>query len=88
MNVWFEWEGPEYDQVYYDAVTASARHLRELVTREQGRYLNGMPVYSNYASRDTTLEMIYGDNLPTLQEIARKYDPNRIMTLAGGFKLQ
>ena len=88
MNVWFEWEGPEYDQVYYDAVMASTRHLEELVAQEQGRYLNDMPMYNNYASSDTPLERIYGDNLPTLQEIARKYDPNRIMTLAGGFKFQ
>ena len=88
MNVWFEWEGPEYDRDYYDAVMASTMHLKELVAQEQGRYLDEMPVYNNYASHDTPLEDIYGDNLPALREIAKKYDPKRVMTLAGGFKFQ
>lgn len=88
MNVWFEWEGPEYDQDYHDAVMASTRHLKELVIREQGQYLDDMPVYNNYAHHDTPLEKMYGDNLPALRELARKYDPNRVMTLAGGFKFQ
>jgi hypothetical protein len=88
MNVWFEWEGPEHDQEFHNAVIASTKHLKELVAQEQGRYLDDMPVYNNYASHDTPLERVYGDNLPTLQEIARKYDPNRVMTLTGGFKFQ
>jgi len=88
MNIWFEWEGPEHDQDYHDAVKASTRHLKELVAREQGRYLDDMPMYNNYAAHDTPLENIYGDNLPVLREIAKKYDPKRVMTLAGGFKFQ
>ena len=88
MNIWFEWEGPKYDQDYHDAVKASTRHLRELVAQEQGRYLDDMPMYNNYAAHDTPLENIYGDNLPILREIAKKYDPKRVMTLAGGFKFQ
>jgi len=88
MNIWFEWEGPEHDQDHYDAVMASTRHLKELVAQEQGRYLDDMPMYNNYAAHDTPLENIYGDNLPALRETAKKYDPKRVMTLAGGFKFQ
>ena len=88
MNIWFEWDGPEYDQDYHDAVMASTRHLKKLVVQEQGQWLDEMPVYNNYAVPDTPLESIYGDNVSTLREIAKKYDPKRVMTLAGGFKFQ
>ena len=68
MNVWFEWKGPDYNRDYYDAVMASTRHLKELVTQEQGRYLDDIPMYNDYAVHDTPLESIYGDNLPALRD--------------------
>ncbi|TDL24026.1 FAD-binding domain-containing protein [Rickenella mellea] len=43
-------------------------------------------LYPNYASADTPLESMYGENLPRLHEIAKKVDPRSVMRLAGGFK--
>lgn len=43
-------------------------------------------LYPNYALVDTPLELVYGNNVPRLREIANKYDPERVMTLTGNFK--
>lgn len=43
--------------------------------------------YPNYALYDTPLKLLYGDNVPRLKEIAARFDPDRVMTLTGGFKL-
>ena len=44
-------------------------------------------LYPNYALADTPLELLYGDNLPRLKEIAAMYDPEKVMSLTGGFKI-
>ena len=45
------------------------------------------PLYTNYALWDAPLERIYGTNLPRLQDIKRRADPEDVMGLAGGFKV-
>ena len=55
-----------------------------------GQDLNGAAKdlhYSNYAKWDVPIEQIYGENLPRLRQIKKKYDPTNIMGLAGGFKI-
>lgn len=43
-------------------------------------------LYPNYALPDTPLEAMYGNNVPVLNRISRRYDPQRVMKLTGGFK--
>ena len=45
-------------------------------------------LYPNYALSGTPLELLYGENLPRLKQLSRKFDPQGLMTLTGGFKLQ
>ena len=42
--------------------------------------------YPNYASADTPLSQMYGDNVPKLRHIQETWDPDNVMYLAGGFK--
>jgi hypothetical protein len=43
-------------------------------------------LYGNYVDVKTPLVDIYGENLPILQALQAKVDPNNVMGLAGGFK--
>jgi len=45
-----------------------------------------LALYGNYADARTPLVDIYGDNLPKLQALKAKIDPNNVMGLTGGFK--
>lgn len=58
------------------------------VARKEGQAVDPILRYPNYALADTPLVELYGDNVARLQEIKDKYDPNRVMSLAGGFKLR
>jgi hypothetical protein len=86
MNIFFEWENPAYDTDYLAAITETATRLRSLVVQEQGSLYGDSPRYNNYAVYDTSLASIYGENLPVLQGLKKKYDPDRVMDLAGGWK--
>ena len=43
-------------------------------------------LYGNYAGAETPLVDIYGDNLPILQALQARIDPNDVMGLTGGFR--
>lgn len=86
MNIFFEWENPAYDGDYLTAITETATRLRNLVGEEQGLMYEKSPRYNNYAVYDTPLDEIYGENLPVLKKLKRKYDPEGVMDLAGGWK--
>lgn len=43
-------------------------------------------LYPNYALVNTPLDLVYGENVPRLREIAANHDPERVMTLTGGFR--
>lgn len=87
MNIFFEWENPAYDRDYLVAITETAARLRNLVGKEQGLMLEISPRYNNYAVYDTPLADIYGENLPILQGLKKKYDSEGVMDLTGGWKL-
>ncbi|KAH8116010.1 FAD-binding domain-containing protein [Phellopilus nigrolimitatus] len=44
-------------------------------------------LYPNYALADSPLELLYGSNLERCKALAAKYDPQRVMSLTGGFYL-
>ena len=43
-------------------------------------------VYPNYASADTPLSQMYGNNVARLRRIRQAWDPDNVMCLTGGFK--
>ncbi|KAH8109499.1 FAD-binding domain-containing protein [Phellopilus nigrolimitatus] len=45
-------------------------------------------LYPNYALADTPLELLYGSNLERCKMLAARYDPEKIMSLAGGFHFE
>lgn len=56
----------------------------------EGIYTNAdaFPSYPNYALFDDPVEELYGPtNAARLRVLRQKYDPNRVMSLAGGFGL-
>ena len=57
------------------------------VAATEGLLTNDPPaLYGNYVDSKTPLVKIYGDNLPCLQALKAKVDPNNVMGLSGGFK--
>ena len=64
----------------------SANHLAAVAATE-GLLINDPPaLYGNYANAKTPLTKIYGDNLPILQALKAKVDPDNVMGLSGGFR--
>ena len=45
-------------------------------------------LYLNYAAPDTPLDLLYGENLPRLRDLAAQFDPEKVMTLTVGFLFQ
>jgi hypothetical protein len=55
---------------------------------EDGQDLKHAAHYTNYAVFGTPLGQMYGKNVPRLREIRKRYDPNRVMDLTGGFRFR
>ena len=53
---------------------------------QDGQDLKNAAPYVNYALFGTPLEAMYGEHLERLREIKKKYDPEDVMGLAGGWK--
>ena len=53
---------------------------------EDGQDLKKAAPYVNYALFGTPLERMYGGHLGRLGEIRKRYDPDGVMGLAGGWK--
>jgi FAD/FMN-containing dehydrogenase len=87
MNIAFMWVDPTYDADFLAAVNEAADRFRRIVASEQGALYENSPRYNNYAIYETPLSSIYGENLRALQKLKKRYDPKRVMNLAGGWKL-
>ena len=68
-----------------DAIRLSTASLMEAGIQDGQALINAAP-YVNYASIGTSLERMYGGHLGRLREIRKKYDPENVMGLAGGWK--
>ncbi len=68
-----------------DAIRTSAATLVEAGIQD-GQNLTEAAPYVNYAFLGTLVESMYGDNLERLREARRRYDPEDVMGLAGGWK--
>jgi len=53
---------------------------------QDGQGLRNAATYVNYASFGTPVEAMYGENLGRLRKIKKKYDPDHVMGLAGGWE--
>ena len=80
------WENATYDHEFVAAAEETVRRL-SVVAKAEGVLLTDPPaLYGNYVDANTPLVDIYGENLPILQALKAKIDPNNVMGLAGGFK--
>jgi hypothetical protein len=68
-----------------DAIRLSTASLIEAGIQD-GQDLKNAAPYVNYALIGTPVERMYGGHLKRLREIRKKYDPEDIMGLAGGWK--
>jgi hypothetical protein len=80
------WNNASVDGIMADAVRLSAASLVEAGIRD-GQDLKNAAPYVNYALFGTPLERMYGGHLERLREIRKKYDPEDVMRLAGGWKI-
>jgi FAD/FMN-containing dehydrogenase len=85
FNIFFAWDDAQYDDFFYDAADESARRI-EAVAKAEGQNLEGAERYPNYATYDTPLKEMYGDNVKGLRKLKERVDPKNVMGLAGGFR--
>lgn len=89
--VWAGWNETKDDALIQGAVRDSANRLRvKAASLGQEAASPSSPntsKYPNYSAFWTTVQEIFGSNLPTLKQIQKKYDPNGVFGLTGGFKL-
>lgn len=81
-NIYFGWSNESADETMADAIRASTASLVARGSRDE----QTLATYANYALFGTPLEKMYGAHLGRLREIRRKYDPDNVMYLAGGWK--
>jgi FAD/FMN-containing dehydrogenase len=82
----FCWENATYDDEFVASAEETINRL-SVVAKAEGVLLTDPPaLYGNYVDANTPLVDIYGENLPILQALKAKIDPNNVMGLAGGFK--
>jgi Berberine and berberine like len=90
FNGVFLWSDPEDDEIarklteeYHTAIQEKAVELS--VSKRQGGPDMFYP--PNYSMGITTSSAIYGPNMPRLQEIRKRVDPDNLVSLTGGFKI-
>jgi hypothetical protein len=81
---------PATDAFFQSFVQESTGYLQK-VALEMGDALpldrEDVVVYGNYANADTPIENVYGSNIEKMKEIKRRWDPEDVMGLTGGWKI-
>ncbi|KLO08778.1 FAD-binding domain-containing protein [Schizopora paradoxa] len=85
LNLYFAWLAPTSDSFFESTIEQSAQTITDAADAE-GQNIGDAPLYGNYAVDSTSLDRIYGANLPRLQSIKATYDPNSVMDLSGGWR--
>jgi hypothetical protein len=83
--IYVGWTSASSDVYMEDAARHSAASLVEAAIQD-GQDLKNAATYVNYAMFGTPLERMYGEHLERLRGIRKKYDPEDVMGLAGGWK--
>ena len=88
LNIYFAWAVDllDSDSFFHDAVKQSAAHILNVALSEGQENIENAPIYPNYAIFDTPLQNMYSENVPTLQSLRERIDPDNVMYLTGGFK--
>ncbi|KAG1854015.1 FAD-binding domain-containing protein [Suillus subluteus] len=85
IELFYGWTESKYDSTIFDAVSASGQNIIDSLVAD-GQDVANVAVYPNHAPPNTTLERMYGDNVPRLQSIKNAVDPDNVMGLTGGWK--
>ncbi|KAG8739096.1 hypothetical protein FRC10_006136 [Ceratobasidium sp. 414] len=87
LNLDWCWIGEANDAFFIDSARQSAQIILDQAIAE-GQDVGGAKQikYGNYAAAHEELRSIYGPNLDRLRNIKKRYDPNNIMSLAGGYR--
>lgn len=89
LNLYFAWASSSQDTWWWSRMRQAVENLKEKA-KEEGIYANAdvHPAYPNYSLFDEPVEDMYGPtNAARLRVIRNKYDPQRVMDLAGGFDI-
>ncbi|KAK3400816.1 hypothetical protein B0T20DRAFT_390681 [Sordaria brevicollis] len=87
LNIYFAWSLPSNDDFWYARMKQTLETLKK-VAIEDGIYSDAFTYYPNYSLFDATPQELYGnENAARLARIRDQYDPERVMELAGGFKI-
>jgi FAD/FMN-containing dehydrogenase len=81
------WTDPAYDTDIKKGMEKIHDKLEATLVDEGYAGVPTSPLYPNYALWDGPLHRIYGTNLPRLQALKQRVDPEDVMDLAGGFKI-
>ncbi|KAK1773508.1 hypothetical protein QBC45DRAFT_79127 [Copromyces sp. CBS 386.78] len=87
LNIYFAWSLPKNDEFWYARMNQTHETLKK-VAIDDGIYSDAFTYYPNYSLFDATPQELYGnENAARLARIRDQIDPNRIMELAGGYKI-
>ncbi|KAK4208241.1 hypothetical protein QBC37DRAFT_80310 [Rhypophila decipiens] len=89
LNAYFSWISKFEDEWWWARMRQSIDNITAQAKAE-GIYVNAelQPAYPNYSLFDEPVENMYGPtNTARLRAVRQKYDPERVMDLAGGFDI-
>ena len=81
------WTSPSLDAKGMQVTKDLGEALSAYASDVDGQDLSAYYIYPNYALADVRVEDMYGENLEKMREVRERVDPNRLMALAGGFKV-
>jgi len=85
--VYLTWEDKNDDEFWLEIMKSTLKNLRKRIY-DISPSSRDLPHFINTAfAGTTTLSDLYGDNLETLRQLRKEYDPKGVMCLAGGFKI-
>ena len=86
--VYFTWEGEKNDKYWIGTMKATLEELKKTVLEERPESKH-LPYFINTAFAEaTTVEHLYRNNLPRLQQLRKEYDPKGLMDSTGGFRIK
>ena len=80
------WLDPSEDEFFNNATITIAGRIQDKAI-QLGKSSADAFLYPNYVVADTPLRLLYGDNVARLAQISKAHDPNNLLSLTGGFKL-